>query len=456
MLKNMRMGAPAPAPIGFEALLPMRLTTQRIVLFSLAAIVLFPSAGTALTLAEGLAIVVDKGRDAAMARAEVDMARESVSLARAPWLPAVDLYGRETWMRYLPEVKTPGGSVPMSQDQYLSYGFRATQLLYDFGRTGAGISAAEYGLQAREAGARRTRNRAALEFLFAYYDLLEAIEVHKVAREEVTRYEAHRKDAEARFRAGVVTRNEVLQTDVLLADSKQRLLSAENNRSLRASQVNSLLLRPLNEPVHPQETAGTAPLPASLEDALAVAEKENADLSDVDARVRAREEVVRAVRAEYLPTVYVAGGYDYTENRYQVHEENWTLIAGVNVNLSAGGATNARAGIARGEAVSLRILRSKVLDAVRLEVKAAWLERESSQQRIAVAAAAVSQAGENLRLQRLRYREGVGTSTEVLDAVTLVTTAETNAWKAGFGLKRAEASLLHAMGRDLAAAYRGQ
>ena len=36
----------------------------------------------------------------------------------------------------------------------------------------------------------------------------------------------------------------------------------------------------------------------------------------------------------------------------------------------------------------------------------------------------MAQAEENLRLQRLRYQEGVGTATEVLDAVTLLTTAE--------------------------------
>jgi len=44
-------------------------------------------------------------------------------------------------------------------------------------------------------------------------------------------------------------------------------------------------------------------------------------------------------------------------------------------------------------------------------------------------------------------------TTEVLDAVTLMTTSETNAWKANFGVRRAEAALLYTMGRDLAGAY---
>lgn len=411
------------------------------------------SPASALTLQEGLSVVTEQGRDASIGRADVAAARSAVSLSRSPYLPTVDLYARETWLLDQPAVKTPSGSFPMSQDQYLTYGFKATQVLYDFGKTGAGVNSAEFGLKAREADAARTRNRAALEFVMAYYDLLEGRELLKVAQEEVTRYESHRRDAEARWKAGVVTRNEVLQTDVLLADSRQRLVTAENSLSLRSSRVNSLLMRPLNDAVEASEIVGTPALPATLDEAWAAAEKENPALRDLDARISAREESTKAVRAEYLPTVYLSGGYEYGENRYQVHESNWMLVAGVNMNLFAGGATDARIGMVKSEAASMRYGREKLLDAVRLDVKSAWLELDSSKRRIEVAYTALGQAQENLRLQRLRYQEGVGTATDVLDAVTLMSTAETNAWKANFGLKRAEAALLYSMGRDLATAY---
>lgn len=412
-----------------------------------------PLSVPALTLQEGLIIVTEQGRDASISRADVEAARQTVSLSRAGYLPSVDLYARETWLKDQPAVKTPGGAFPMSQDQYLTYGFKATQVLYDFGKTGSNVSASEFGLKSREAGAFRTRNRAALEFIVAYYDLLEAAEILKVAQEEVTRYEAHRKDADARFRAGVVTRNELLQADVVMADSKQRLVTAENGLSLRGSRVNSLLLRPLNDEIKPSGVVGSPALPASVEEAWASAEKANPDLLDMDARIASRKETVKTVRAEYLPTVYLTGGYEYSENKYQVHEQNWTLIAGVNVNLFAGGATNARIGVIKSETAALASGRDKVLDGIRLDVKASWLELDSARRKIEVARTAVSQAQENLRLQRLRYQEGVGIATEVLDAVTLMTTAETNLSKANFGLKRAEAALLFTMGRDLATTY---
>ena len=109
------------------------------------------------------------------------------------------------------------------------------------------INAAQYGLKSREIETDRLKSQAALDFITAYLDLLESEKLLQVAREEVQQYEAHKKDTEARFRAGVVTKNEVLQADVTLADSRQRLLTAENLRSLRESKLNSLLLRPLNE-----------------------------------------------------------------------------------------------------------------------------------------------------------------------------------------------------------------
>jgi outer membrane protein len=418
-------------------------------------ILLSPIAANAMTLDEGLKIVVESGRDVKIAQSDEDTARAAVSLARSPWLPWVDLYGRETWLQYQPKaIFSPNvPPVAISQDQYLTYGIRATQLLYDFGKTSSSISAAQYGVKAQEIETRRTKNQVAIDFIVSYLDLLESEKLLKVAGDEVKRYEAHKKDTDVKFSAGVITRNEVLQVEVTLSDSQQRFLTAENLRSLRASKLNSLLLKSLNEPIQVDEVKESPSAGITLEQAWTVAEAENTDLKDLDARIAAKEESVRSTQAEYLPTLYVSGGYEYLENKYMVHQDNWTVIAGVNINLSSGGASASKVSIARSELRSLTLFREKVLDGIRLAVKGAYLDLQSSTQKMDVTKAAVAQAEENLRLQRLRYKEGVGTATDVLDAVTLMTTAESNSWKSLYGVKRAEAVLLYSMGRDLAAAY---
>jgi outer membrane protein len=423
------------------------------VLILLACLFVLPTATHALTLEEGLKIVVDEGRDVSIARSDEDTARAAISLARSPWLPTIDLYGRETWLQYQPEAKTPFGPFPTSQDHFLTYGVKATQLLYDFGRTSSLIDAAQYGLKSRNIETLRTKNQSALDYIVAYLDLLESGKLLQVAREEVQLYEAHKHDAEARFSAGVVTKNEVLQAEVTLADSRQRLVTAENLRSIRESKINSLLLKPLNEQVQAEEVKTSPASGVTLEQAWTIAEAESTELKDIDAKINSTEENLRATQTEYLPTVFLSGGYEYMENRYMVHQDNWSLIAGVNINLYSGGASNSRIQMARSEVRSLRLTRDKLLDGVRLQVKSAYLDLQSSAQKIEVTKTAVEQAQENLRLQRLRYQEGVGTATDVLDAVTLLTTAESNSWKALYGIKRAEANLLYSMGRDLASMY---
>lgn len=410
-------------------------------------------AAPALTLKEGLAIVTEKGRDVAIAKAEQETARGALSLSRSPYLPLVDLYGRETWLRYQPEAKFGPNIVPTSQDQFPTLGFKVTQLIYDFGKTTSSISASKYALEAKDAGAVRAKNRAALDFILAYVDLLEAEKLLKVADDEVKRYEAHRKDTEARYAAGVITKNEVLQAQVTLSDSRLRALNATNLRALRASQVNSLLLRPLIENVEAREVEASPVAGITLEEAWRIAEAESPDLKDIAAHIRAKEEANSALRSEYLPSLYLSGGYEYQENQYMVHNANWTLIAGVNLNFFAGGATRAKLRMGGGELRGLTVAKDKVLDSVRLEVQRNHLELQSSVQKVEVTGAAVAQAEENLRLQQLRYREGVGTATEVLDAVTLLTTARTNAWKALYSVQRAGAGLLYSMGRDLADEY---
>jgi outer membrane protein TolC len=209
----------------------------------------------------------------------------------------------------------------------------------------------------------------------------------------------------------------------------------------------------LSDPVQADEVIPSPATGITLEAAWTAAEAESTDLRDMDAKIAAKAESVRSIEAEYLPTFYLSGGYEYLENRYLVHQDNWSLIAGVNVNLSSGGASRSKIGMANSELRSLKLVREKMLDTVKLAVKAAYLDQQTSRQKVEVANTAVAAAVENLRLHRLRFKEGVGTTTEVLDAVTLLSTAESNLWRATYAMQRAEANLLYAMGKDLVTAY---
>jgi outer membrane protein len=386
---------------------------------------------------------------------EEERARHELTLARSPLYPSVDTFASYTWLEYQPAALSPFGPFPLSQEEYPTYGFTVNQLIFDFGKTFSGISASKYSMGVKHADTRRTRNSSALEFIIAYLDLLESERMLIVSLDEIKRFELHLRNTRALFDEGMVTKNDVLETEVILSDARQRALTAENLRDIRASRINSLIFRPLNEPVDARETAVSHFEGISLDEAWNEALKDRPEIQQADALINARREEREATRAEFLPTIYVSGGYTYEENEYRVRDDNWSVIAGVKLNLFSGGATVAKMGKIAAEMESLKIAMEKLGDAIRLEVKSAYLELESAKKRVEVTEKAVAQSEENLRLQKLRYREGVATATDMIDAVTLRSKTEANYWSGIYGVKRAEARLYYAVGRDLFKLYSG-
>lgn len=408
----------------------------------------------ALTIKEGLKIVTTSGRDVGISMAEEEAAASDIPAASSPLYPSADIYANQTWLRYQPEVRyTKGSPVALSEHTYLTYGLRVKQLIYDFGKTRSGIEMARIGLKVRELDTERVRNISALNFIVAYLDLLEAIRFLYVAEKEVEQFQAHLVDTKAMFEEGLITKNDLLQAEVMLSDARQRLFTVENLRRIRASRINSLLMRPLGDEVRAQELQEWPLAGIGLDEAWRAAEAGRAELRKVKMQIDEKTAEMEAIKAEYYPGIYIMGGYEYKENRYMVHDENWSLIAGININISSGGRTRAMLKKTGSEINALRLKWDRMLDGIKLEVMASYLELQSAQDKVLVTEKSVEQAEENLRLQRLRYREGVGTATEVLDAVSLLTKAETNYWTAVYDVREAEARLIYSMGKDLTAVY---
>jgi outer membrane protein TolC len=411
----------------------------------------------AITLAEGLAVVSRSGREIAVSAAEEAVLSSGPVLAGSAWKPTVDAYARETLLAYQPQTVVDTRSFPVAEQNSFAVGVRVRQLLFDFGRADDAVRAATLDVDAKRLETSLARNRSGLRFILVYIRLLRAEKLLALQELEVTRYRAHRDDTRALLEEGTITENDLLQAEVMLADAEQRRLQAENLRALSAAQANSLLQRPLALPVDTQEVSGPAATGAesSLDAALAAAVQERLELKGVRTRLASTEARRAAVRKEYYPKLYVGGGYDFAQNEYTVHEGNWTLQAGVDFNIFSGGVTGEKLLQKERELALIERAHEQVLDAVQLEVQEAFLSLQTARSRVSATERSVEQAKENLRLQQLRYNEGVGTATEILDAVSLATTAEQNFLNARYDVTEARARLGFAVGSDLVAAWGG-
>lgn len=413
------------------------------------------AAAETLTLSEGLKLAVQNSRLVKEAGHEEGASRADTLIARSRLLPSVDTSLSQTFLAYEPEAIFGSQSVPVSEKSYLTYNLGIQQTLYDFQGDASRYEASKMILESKKLDTRRIRNIAAINFAIIYFDLLESRKMVKVAEQEVDRVESHLKVAGNLYDEGVITKNDLLQAEVRLSDSKQRLLTARNVRSVNESRLNNALVRPLKTPVEVVDVEAPPSFPEiSVETAWQTAEIERPEIRIVTDTLKSLDLEQTARRAEYYPKFTVNGGYDYQENRYMVHQDNWSLIFGMTLNLFSGGRTRAEIAKLGEQKMKLVEEKDRLIDQIKLEVEKNVLDLGTARERVAVTKDSVQQAEENLRINRVKYEEGVGTATDVLDAVTLLSVAETNYYRAVYDLGKSEAAVYYSMGKDLAEVYK--
>lgn len=312
----------------------------------------------------------------------------------------------------------PAMALPFAQQEGTLVHAGVTWPLYTGGRLTNAAKAADATLAAAQTEVERTRQDLKLSVAEAYVSVLRAKHLLALADSNVTTLSAHLRDVNAFLETGLVARSDALAARTAEASAWQDRLRAATALEIAQASYNRLLGRALEAPV-------------TLEDQVSVPEAEGADVS-VPASAANRVELVglaqqgaalqfqsAAALAAGRPQVVLSAGYSQIQNRYLDKDALWNMGVGLSWELFDGGVHRSQADALRARAAAVAALHAELESQIALQVHAAKLLREESRSRIAVAATAITQAEENLRVARDRYQSGVGSHTEVLDAETL-------------------------------------
>jgi outer membrane protein len=269
-----------------------------------------------------------------------------------------------------------------------------------------------------------------------YFNILKTERILDVAKQALEQLEAHRNVAQQFYNAGVIPKNDLLQSEVQLANGQQFLVSAENNLEIAKSQFNTVLRRDLNTPTRVEDVLQYKAYAASLEECMKTALDKRPEIKAAALRVEQARKGVDLDKSEYFPTVNMVGSYgrfgdtaDVQGSRYQ-DQENWSVMARADWKFWEWGRTRHKVDASRSRENQALDALTNAKDQVSLEVKNAYLLMREAEKRVFVAKKAIEQAEENFRLNEERYKEQVATSTDVLDAQTLLTRAKSDYFNA--------------------------
>ncbi len=393
-------------------------------------------AETILSLDECVLIALEKNKALAVAGERVREAEAGVGESRARLLPQLSTKATYTRLDVAPYISLsefpmpipPGGNpgkIELGDDDNYTIGLSVQQPLFTGGKVRNGYRASKHMAEAERFRYRQAEADLVLNVRKAYYSLLKVREIEKVARQSVVQMEAHVQDVENLYDAGIAAKNDFLKARVQLSNVRVMEIRATNAVKLAGVALCNLLGIPLDTGISPSTRLTYEPSePIALKEAVRNGLKKRLEVPAMDHMVKAADRGVAVTRGQWLPDVFLVGNCDFKrpnrENERKFYR-SWDVTLAAQWQIFDGGTRRAQTARALSRLEQARKGAEQVRDGITLEVTHSYLSLTEAEQRVKATRENVGQAEENYRVTDSKFKQGMATNTDLLDAQTMLT-----------------------------------
>ncbi len=406
------------------------------------------SGSGAAVLEEELRDLLDNHPQLQAARKTSAAAKEGVRGAMGGYYPKVSISGDAG-----PEfVDNPSRRKDNKEAYYTgrdTAGLTVTQKLFDGFATQSSVASARLTSQAAQINVEQTRQTVMLDGVKAYLGVLRQNGLVGLDKNNEKNIQTQLELEDERVKRGSGIANDVLLSKTRLQVAKQRRVKFEGDFSNALATYVKLFNRAAEISSMDDPLPDTGVIPSTLDEAIAIALKENPAIETNDVRVQSAREKRRAARAGYFPTVSLEGKANYEDNKNTVTgiRRDWTLLLKANWDLFSGFSTQAAVAQAAfeysGEKDNLDHTKRTVVE----QTKIAWHTLLTAREQVELLDNAINLATERWENAKKLREAGKETTLNVLDAESEIYNARIEYVNASYEARTAVYQLLTAMGR---------
>jgi len=407
-----------------------------------------------LTLSAALERAGRASYEAVSDRLDRESAREGTAQAKSYYLPSVTLDGGHTNLNEDPFFKFGRTVFPAGEQVSWKFQFAVREILWDGGRRKAAVEASRGREAAVGAAGADAVIQAQQKTLESYLEVVLLGERRAVVDQRLKGLEEHRRVAQDLFDQGVVARNDLLRTEVVLRNLGDQGAELANQRALALQALNrSMGEEPAAPAALPDRLPAPPPLPWDAEACKARALANNPGLRALEEKRRAEEEFAGFRKRDFYPTAVAQAWNGYEQNRYLLYPHQTGLFVGMSWSVFDGGA---RASKVREAQLEVQKTEARLADARRgvvILVDQAWRDYQQALLEAGTARLNEAAAVENLRILEDQYREGLVRTTDVLDAESVLAESRFTLAATRYRAYQRQGALLALVGENLPAFY---
>ena len=370
-------------------------------------------------------------------------------------LPRLSLFG--SYRKYSEDRWSTTGFV-IQPDDSISWGLRLDQQFSVSGREITAINISKGNIEKGRYDLRAVKEAYLFNVASAYYDVLRAKKAVEIARSNFDRLTRHRDAAAIRLKVGEVTKTDLLRAEAELSRSRAEVVKSENNLNL----TKAILARvvglsgdfDIKEVVDTREDTVY-----NLDYLKQLAFAERAEIKSSEVQKRIAEDQLKYARGAYWPTVSIEGVYSRKEEHpVSTFLNKESLYGGLMLSFPffEGGLRKAEVAEAEARKRQSELSHDDLKKTIGIEVENAYLDFQTQKGILKSLQDQVAYATDNYISVSRQYQFGLANSIDVIDANTLLITAERQLADASYNYQLALIRLQYVTGQMLKIAGKAQ
>ncbi len=350
-----------------------------------------------------------------------------IEVSRSAYYPALSAGGSAVRTAPLPSFSVPNvGAFSLIPRVTYVTGLQVRETVLDFGRRSASVALARARSASAAGNVTLVRSNLAFRAIDAFYAVLFLRRSLTVQDEEIDALQQHLAVTRERASSGAITNFDVLTTEVRVATARSQRIDIANQLEQREIELRQLLGLPAGQPLPLKGSFTLTPVELTGDSLVQLALAQRPEMR------LARQAETSAAAARRLAglgqrpslSVDLQAGF---RNGYQPNldriEGNWDAGVSVQIPVFDGGRTRGQVNEAEANLTAAQDHRRDVARRVVADVQQALANLRASRDKLATSELQVQQADTALSLAETRYRAGVITNLEVLDAQTALAQA---------------------------------
>ncbi len=374
-----------------------------------------------------------------------------VGQARAAFYPSVTASGGYAYITNIPVIELDSIPISFGQSENYSLSVSAQQVLFAWGTIYNAYKITDLSSDIAELNLLRKQQELRYEVADAFYGLLVLDEMVGLSRESLDQLRRHAAAVETRYKAGLVPQFDLLRAQVQVANLKPQVISAENGLKIAREGFKMLLGLDLDTEFVIEGDLEIIQEDFVLDTLKDIALRERIELKNLK-KYRQIAQLGKQIAARAnLPAVVAGATYERTKP-FGFMGDEWgsdvVFTIGFQMTLFSGFRNRYAYREATLQKKEAELAYENLQKAVTFEVKQAYLNLQAAGEALETAQENVAQAEMAFSIIEKRYRSGLATNLEYMDAQLAAQQARTNYLSALKDYYTSRAGVYKAIGKE--------